>query len=246
MHDKEIIDVVERFPLTASSAEAFVATLRQLQPRLYSIASSLLANPESVHITVSAVRYQSYGRVRQGVASTWLTDQVKTGDTLPIYIEHNRNFKLPADGSKPIIMIGPGTGVAPFRAFVEERQALEAPGKNWLFFGDRHFRTDFLYQREWQRHIKEGTLDRIDLAFSRDDDKKVYVQHRMLEQSKVFYEWLQEGAYLYICGDAEQMARDVHAALLTIIEKEGHMSMEAAQDYVKNMQREKRYQRDVY
>ncbi|VVD73865.1 sulfite reductase [NADPH] flavoprotein, alpha-component [Pandoraea aquatica] len=243
---RDVLDVVRQFPARKLKAAEFVGTLRTLQPRLYSIASSLAANPEAVHITVGAVRYDSHGRTRRGVASTYLADIARAGASVPVYIEANRNFKLPQDAHAPVIMIGPGTGIAPFRAFVEERQALDAPGKNWLFFGDRNFRTDFLYQREWQRYVKDGALTKIDLAFSRDTEDKVYVQHRLREQGKAVYEWLQEGAFLYVCGDAAHMARDVHTALIDVIEEQGGVSQEVATEYVKTLQREKRYQRDVY
>ncbi|WP_017233368.1 assimilatory sulfite reductase (NADPH) flavoprotein subunit [Pandoraea sp. B-6] len=246
LHGRDVIDVVRQFPARKVKAAEFVGTLRTLQPRLYSIASSLAANPGAVHITVGAVRYDSHGRARRGVASTYLADIAREGQTVPIYIEANRNFKLPQDSHAPVIMIGPGTGIAPFRAFVEERQALDAPGKNWLFFGDRNFRTDFLYQREWQRYVKDGALTKIDLAFSRDTQDKVYVQHRMREQGKELYAWLQEGAHLYVCGDADAMARDVNTALIDIVTQHGGLTPDAAAEYVKTLQREKRYQRDVY
>lgn len=246
LHGRDVLDVVRQFPARKVKAAEFVGTLRTLQPRLYSIASSLAANPEAVHITVGAVRFESHGRARRGVASTYLADVAREGESVPVYIEANRNFKLPADSNAPVIMIGPGTGIAPFRAFVEERQALDAPGRNWLFFGDRNFRTDFLYQREWQRYVKDGALTRIDLAFSRDTEDKVYVQHRMREQGKALYAWLQEGAHLYVCGDADQMARDVNTALVDIVAEHGGLAPDAAAEYVKTLQREKRYQRDVY
>ena len=246
LHGRDVLDVVRQFPVHKVKAAEFVGTLRTLQPRLYSIASSLAANPGAVHITVGAVRYDSHGRSRRGVASTYLADVAREGETVPVYIEANRNFKLPADTNAPVIMIGPGTGIAPFRAFMEERQALDAPGKNWLFFGERNFRTDFLYQREWQRYVKDGALTRIDLAFSRDTDDKVYVQDRMRAQGKELYAWLQEGAYLYVCGDADRMARDVNTTLIDVVAAHGGLAPDAAADYVKTLQREKRYQRDVY
>ncbi|MDM8356903.1 assimilatory sulfite reductase (NADPH) flavoprotein subunit [Pandoraea communis] len=246
LYGRDVLDVVRQFPARKVKAAEFVGTLRTLQPRLYSIASSLAANPDAVHITVGVVRYKSHDRSRRGVASTYLADVAREGETVPVYIEANRNFKLPSDTNAPVIMIGPGTGIAPFRAFVEERRALDAPGKNWLFFGDRNFRTDFLYQREWQRYVKDGALTRIDLAFSRDSEDKVYVQHRMREQGKALYAWLQEGAHLYVCGDADQMARDVNTALIDIVAEHGALTQDAAAEYVKTLQREKRYQRDVY
>ena len=173
-----------------------------------------------MHLTVAAVRYQSHGRNRKGVGSTFLADRIGEETTIPVYIDRNNNFKLPADPATPIIMIGPGTGIAPFRAFVEEREAVGASGKNWLFFGDQHFETDFLYQTEWQRYLKSGVLTRMNVAFSRDQEQKVYVQHLMAEHGKELYAWLQEGAYLYVCGDEKRMAHDVHEALLKIVASE--------------------------
>jgi len=220
--------------------------LRRLQPREYSIASSHNANPDEVHLTVAAVRYHSHGRDRHGVASTWLADSVSEGDTVPVYVQRNKHFRLPSDPSTPVIMIGPGTGVAPFRAFVEERECRGAGGRNWLFFGDRRFRTDFLYQTEWQRWLRDGVLDRLDVAFSRDGRDKVYVQDRMRENAAELYAWLQDGAHVYVCGDAERMAPDVHRALIEIVAGEGGLGEEQATDYVKGLQRDRRYQRDVY
>lgn len=246
MEGREVIDVVTRFPVSGISGAEFVQTLRRLQPRLYSIASSGKANPDMAHLTVAAVRYASHGRKRKGVASMQFSERIAAGDRIPVYVEHNRNFKLPADTAAPAIMIGPGTGVAPFRAFIEEREAVGATGDNWLFFGDQHFRTDFLYQREWQRYLKNSVLNRIDVAFSRDGRSKTYVQHRMLERSRDLYAWLQDGAHLYVCGDADHMARDVHATLTGIVQSEAGCSAEAAAEYVRKLQREKRYQRDVY
>lgn len=243
---RHIIDVITDFPPKVISATKFAHTLRKLPPRLYSIASSYNANPDEAHITVGAVRYNSYGRKREGVASTYIADQLKEGGQVPVYIQKNRNFRLPADPSKPVIMVGPGTGIAPFRAFVEERKHQGATGKNWLFFGDQHFRTDFLYQLEWQKHLKEKVLSKMDVAFSRDSDQKVYVQDRMKEKSKEIYKWLEEGAYFYVCGDAENMAPQVHQTLTDIISKEGGHKPEYAEEYVKSMQKEKRYLKDVY
>lgn len=227
-------------------AKEFIALLRKMPPRLYSVASSYKANPEEVHLTVGAVRYQTYGRERSGVCSVQCADRKEPGQTLSVYVHKNPNFKLPADPDKPIIMIGPGTGIAPFRSFVEEREIMEANGKSWLFFGDQHFVTDFLYQTDWQRWLKSGVLSKVDVAFSRDKAEKVYVQHRMLEQSKELYEWLKEGAVVYVCGDEKNMASDVHDTLVTILEREGNLSTEDAQHYLMEMQQEKRYQRDVY
>ncbi len=246
IYGRDVIDLVQQFPIEGITASEFIGLLRKLPPRLYSIASSYQANSDEAHLTIAAVRYESYGRPRKGVASIHFAERLAEGDTIPVYVDVNKNFKLPADPSAPIIMIGPGTGVAPFRAFVEEREVLGADGQNWLFFGDQHFTTDFLYQIEWQRWLKDGVLTRIDVAFSRDTEHKVYVQHRMLEKSKDLYAWLQEGAYLYVCGDAERMAHDVHAALIAIVAKEGGVSSQKAAEYIKGLQKDKRYQRDVY
>jgi sulfite reductase (NADPH) flavoprotein alpha-component len=228
------------------SADALTGIFRKLPPRLYSIASSPLAHVDEVHLTVSAVRYESHGRKRNGVCSTYLADLVKPGDPVQVFVQPNKNFRLPADGSTPVIMVGPGTGIAPFRAFVEHRAALGSPGKNWLFFGDQHYTYDFLYQLEWQEHLKEGALTRLDLAFSRDQPEKVYVQHRMLQQAKDLYQWLEEGAHFYVCGDATRMAHDVHETLISIVESQAGISREAAEAYVENLKKTKRYQRDVY
>lgn len=244
IHD--LLDLARDFSLTGLSSTAVIQGLRRIPPRLYSISSSQKSSPDEVHITVGAVRYEAGGRMRSGVCSTQLAERVAAGDTLPVFIQENSNFKLPSDPDAPIIMIGPGTGIAPFRSFLSEREETGAAGRNWLFFGDQHFYTDFLYQTEWQRWLKEGLLTRMDVAFSRDTARKVYVQDRMLEQSTEFYKWLQEGAYLYVCGDANKMARDVHRTLLTILEKEGGLSEEAAAGYLADLQQKKRYQRDVY
>jgi len=241
-----IADVIRKYPAKGIDAAGFIETLRPLQAREYSIASSGNANPGEIHLTVAAVRYQTPFGHRQGVASTWLADRLEAGDTVPVYIKRNKNFKLPADPDTPVIMVGPGTGVAPFRAFLEERDYQQAGGKNWLFFGDRRFRTDFLYQIEWQRWLKEGLLTRLDVAFSRDGQEKVYVQDRMREHAQELYDWLEAGACFYVCGDAEHMAPDVHRTLTEIVRDEGGMPEEQAQEYVKQLQRDKRYQRDVY
>src|SRR5690606_1247584 len=217
-------------------AKEIVSILRKMPPRLYSISSSPQAYPDEVHLTIRKVSYDANGRHRYGVCSTYIADQIKPGDTLPVFIQNNPNFKLPADPSAPIIMIGPGTGVAPFRAFLGEREETGADGQTWLFYGDQHFATDFLYQVEWQRWLKDGVLTRMDVAFSRDTDKKVYVQHRMLEKSKELYKWLQEGAVVYVCGDEKKMAHDVHATLATLIEQEGGFNQDEAEDYLSRMQ----------
>lgn len=246
LYGHEIIDLCTSFPCFELSPQAFVDCLRKLPPRLYSIASSLKQHPDEVHLTVATVRFHSYGRDRKGVCSTYLADRIGEETTIPVYVDHNNNFKLPADPSTPVIMIGPGTGIAPFRAFVEEREALGASGKNWLFFGDQHFMTDFLYQAEWLRYLKNGVLTRMDVAFSRDQEHKIYVQQRMAENASDLYAWLQEGAHLYVCGDEKRMAQDVHKALIALIAAEGGMSEERAEEYVKTLQKENRYQRDIY
>jgi sulfite reductase (NADPH) flavoprotein alpha-component len=246
MSGRDLLDLVQDYSLKGVPAGEFVSILRKIPARLYSISSSPKAYPDEVHLTVRAVRYEAQGRDRYGVCSVQLAERVHPGDKLPVYIQHNANFKLPENADTPIIMIGPGTGVAPFRAFLGEREETGAPGKTWLFYGDQHFSTDFLYQVEWQRWLKDGVLTRMDVAFSRDTDKKVYVQHRMLEKSRELYQWLQEGACVYVCGDENKMAHDVHAALATILRQEGGLSPEEAAEYLTRMQQQKRYQRDVY
>ncbi|MGG0288305.1 assimilatory sulfite reductase (NADPH) flavoprotein subunit [Peribacillus butanolivorans] len=243
---RDLLDFVRDFGSWGESAQEFVSILRKIPARLYSIANSLSAYPDEVHLTVGAVRYDSHGRERKGVCSILCAERLQPGDTLPVYIQHNQNFKQPKNPDTPIIMVGPGTGIAPFRSFIQEREETEANGKTWLFFGDQHFVTDFLYQTECQKWLKTGVLTKMDVAFSRDANEKVYVQHRMLEHSRKLYEWLQEGAAVYICGDEKNMAHDVHNTLIEIIEKEGQMSHADAQDYLEEMQQNKRYQRDVY
>jgi sulfite reductase (NADPH) flavoprotein alpha-component len=246
LYGRHIIDVIQEFPAGGFDGKSLVAMLRKLQPRLYSLASSLAAYPGEAHLTVAVVRYESHGRMHKGVASAYLAERRSIDDTILVYRERNENFRLPANGTAPIIMVGAGTGIAPFRAFLQERQAVGSSGRSWLFFGDRHFRSDFLYQIEWQQMLTDGALSRMDVAFSRDQENKIYVQHRMLERAKEFYAWLEDGATLYVCGDANRMAPDVHEALLAILEREGGMSREQAEEYVLRMQQEKRYQRDVY
>ncbi len=246
IQERDLLDLVQDYGLREVPARDLVGVLRKIPARLYSIASSPKAYPDEVHITVRTVRYEAHGRDRYGVCSVQLAERLEAGDSLPVYIQHNPNFKLPSNPDTPIIMIGPGTGVAPFRAFLGEREEIGASGKSWLFYGDQHFATDFLYQIEWQRWLKEGVLTRMDVAFSRDTEQKVYVQHRMLENSKELYQWLQEGACVYVCGDEKKMAHDVHAALGTILEQEGGLSPEEASEYLTLMQQQKRYQRDVY
>ncbi|MCY7777643.1 assimilatory sulfite reductase (NADPH) flavoprotein subunit [Bacillus haynesii] len=243
---RDLIDFVRDFGPIAAAPQEFVSILRKMPPRLYSIASSSAANPDEVHLTIGAVRYNMHGRDRKGVCSVLCAERLQPGDTLPVFIQPNKNFKLPENPEAPIIMVGPGTGVAPFRSFMQEREETGAPGKSWMFFGDQHFVTDFLYQTEWQKWLNDGVLTKMDVAFSRDTEEKVYVQHRMLEHSKELFEWLEEGAAFYVCGDKNNMAKDVQNALLEIIEKEGGKSREEAEAYLAEMKKQKRYQRDVY
>ncbi|MBG9451535.1 sulfite reductase [NADPH] flavoprotein alpha-component [Cytobacillus firmus] len=243
---RDLIDLVRDFKPWSSSAQEFVSILRKIPARLYSISSSFEANPDEVHLTIGAVRYDAHGRERKGVCSILCAERLQPGGTLPVFIQHNENFKMPEYPETPIIMVGPGTGIAPFRSFMQEREENGAEGKSWLFFGDQHFVTDFLYQTEWQKWLKDGVLSKLDVAFSRDDDEKVYVQHRMQENSRELFQWLEQGAAVYICGDEKNMAHDVHNTLIDIIEKEGGMSREQAEEYLADMQKNKRYQRDVY
>jgi len=242
---RDVLDVIKLLETPLIMAE-LVPLLRKLVPRLYSISSSPKAHPDEVHLTVSAVRYENLGRARKGVASTFLADQAQDPDTVKVFVQASPGFKLPADGNVPIILVGPGTGIAPFRAFLEERQILGAKGKNWLFFGDQKRASDFLYEEQlctWQR---DGHLSRLDLAFSRDQSGKIYVQHRMLENAPELWSWLEAGAHFYVCGDATRMTKDVDAALHRIIETCGGKSAEDAKAYVAKLKSERRYQRDVY
>lgn len=240
----QIIDVVTQFPASVD-ADQFIGMLRQLSPRSYSISSSMQANPDEVHITVAAVRYTAFERDHWGAASTHIADRVAEGETVGVYIEKNKRFRLPAD-DVPVIMIGPGTGVAPFRAFLEERVEKGASGKNWLVFGDRNADSDFLYQLEWQRYLKQGHLHRLDVAFSRDQRQKVYVQDRLRESGAELIRWLDDGATIYVCGDAKHMAGDVHDALLDVFIQHGGLDLESANHRLKELRTAGRYQRDVY
>ncbi|MEN8830820.1 MAG: assimilatory sulfite reductase (NADPH) flavoprotein subunit [Lentimonas sp.] len=246
LYGREIIDVLKDFPAKEITADTLVSIMRKLPPRLYSIASSPKAHPGEVHLTVGVVRYDAHGRNRKGVCSTYLAELIEEGQKVDVFVTANKHFKVPANPDAPMIMVGPGTGIAPFRAFVEERQATEAKGKNWLFFGDQHYLTDFLYQTEWQDYLADGILTKLDLAFSRDQKEKIYVQDRMRENAEELYAWIQEGASFYVCGDASRMATDVDVALHEIIEKEGGMSAEDAATFVKQLKKDKRYLRDVY
>lgn len=240
-----VVDML-RFSPAQLDADALVGLLRPLTPRLYSIASSQAEVESEVHITVGAVRYEIEGRARAGGASSFLADRVEEEGEVRVFIEHNDNFRLPANPETPVIMIGPGTGIAPFRAFMQQRAADEAPGKNWLFFGNPHFTEDFLYQVEWQRYVKEGVLSRIDLAWSRDQKEKIYVQDKLREQGAELWRWINDGAHIYVCGDANRMAKDVEQALLEVIAEFGGMDAEAADEFLSELRVERRYQRDVY
>lgn len=244
---REIIDLLLAHQAVKFVPAGFVTLLARLQPRLYSISSSPKAHPDEVHLTVAAVRYDSFGRARKGVCSTHLADRVKLNESpVPVFVQKSHGFRLPEDTDRPVIMIGPGTGVAPFRAFLEERRATGAKGKNWLFFGDQKRSCDFLYQEELETMQAEGVLTRLDLAFSRDQAEKIYVQNRMLESAAELWNWLEAGAHFYVCGDAKRMAKDVDVALHKVIEIEGAKSPEQAADYVNQLKKDKRYQRDVY
>lgn len=239
------VDMVRRAP-TELDAQQLVDLLRPLTPRLYSIASSQAETESEVHITVGVVRYDIDGRPRSGGASGYLADRLEEDGELKVFIEHNDNFRLPANPETPVIMIGPGTGIAPFRAFIQQRDNDGATGKNWLFFGNPHFTDDFLYQVEWQRYVKDGLLTHISLAWSRDQAEKVYVQDKLREQGAEVWQWLQEGAHVYVCGDANRMAKDVEQALLEIIAEYGVMDLETADEYLSELRLDRRYQRDVY
>ena len=240
-----IVDMV-RFSPAQLDAEALIGLLRPLTPRLYSIASSQAEVESEVHVTVGVVRYEIEGRARAGGASGFLADSVEEDGEVRVFIEHNDNFRLPANPETPVIMIGPGTGIAPFRAFMQQRAADGAQGKNWLFFGNPHFTEDFLYQVEWQSYVKEGLLTRIDLAWSRDQQQKIYVQDKLREQGAELWRWINDGAHIYVCGDANRMAKDVENTLLEVIAEYGAMDAEAADEFLSELRVERRYQRDVY
>jgi len=243
---KDTLDLLQLELTRSLPVPELVALLRPLQHRAYSISSSSKAHPNQVHLTVASVRYHSGGRNRGGVCSTYLAERVRRGEKPAIFISPNKAFRVPANNSAPLIMVGPGTGIAPFRAFLQERQATGAQGKNWLFFGDQHQDHDFIYRDELTGWHDSGLLTRLDLAFSRDQEKKIYVQTRMLEQGAELYAWLQEGAYFYVCGDASRMAKDVDSALYEVVRQFGGLSSERAADYIDQLKKEKRYLRDVY
>jgi sulfite reductase (NADPH) flavoprotein alpha-component len=240
---RQPIDLLQRHA-AVWTGNALVAALRPLAPRLYSIASSRAAVGDEVHLTVAHVEYATDAGTRWGAASHWLSTRAE-GESIEVYLERNERFRLPADPDRDIVMIGPGTGVAPFRAFVQQRAADGARGRNWLLFGNPHFRSDFLYQTEWQAALKEGSLHRLDVAFSRDRADKIYVQHRLRERGRELFDWLEGGAHLYVCG-ATAMARDVEAALLGAIAEHGARTPEAATGYLAELREQHRYARDVY
>lgn len=242
---RDIVDLIKEYRSTLRAGD-WVRLLRPLSPRLYSIASSISAHPSEVHLTVGAVRYESNGRAKKGTCSTFIADLWREDNTAGVYFHHNKNFKLPQNTDTPIIMVGPGTGIAPFRSFIEERVATGAKGENWLFFGDRNEATDYLYKEEFEAYLKDGSLTRIDLAFSRDQEEKIYVQDRMRENGAEIWAWLDKGGYFYVCGDAMRMAKDVHKALIDIIAEHGKMDTETATKYLKQMGKNRRYGRDVY
>lgn len=244
---RDVVDVLKSCIGAKFTPVEFIAFLRKLQPRLYSISSSPKAHPGEVHLTVAAVRYDSHGRSKKGVCSCWLADRVALNETpVSVFVQVSHGFRLPQDPEVPVIMIGPGTGIAPFRAFLEERRAIGARGKNWLFFGDQQRSCDFLYEEELTGWVNDGFLTRLDLAFSRDQTEKIYVQNRMEQQAVTLWRWLEGGAHLYVCGDAKRMAKDVDATLHRVIEWAGGKSPEQAAAYVHSLKTSKRYQRDVY
>jgi sulfite reductase (NADPH) flavoprotein alpha-component len=243
---REFVDLAMDFPGVVTEPQQLFNVLQRLTPRMYSIASSQAMHQDNVQTTVRVIRYDSHGRSRQGVASGHLGDRAGVGETMPIFLHSNANFRLPEDNSAPVIMIGPGTGIAPFRAFLEERQATGAPGDNWLFFGEQREKMDFLYKDQLQGMVKDGVLKRLDTAFSRDQHNKVYVQDKMQEQAAELFQWLERGAYFYVCGDATRMAKDVETALLDVIAKGANGTLEHAAEYLATMKKQKRYQRDVY
>jgi sulfite reductase (NADPH) flavoprotein alpha-component len=246
LEDREFIDLLIEFPSAKLSPQELVDHMRKLMPRLYSIASSAKPHPEEVHLTVAVVRYESNHRARVGVCSTFLSDRVQLKSTpVPVFVSSS-HFGVPEDGAKDIIMVGPGTGIAPFRAFLQERVATRATGRNWLFFGDQRKATDYLYEEEWTQWQAQGHLARVDLAFSRDQLHKIYVQDRMRENAAELWSWIKGGAHFYVCGDAKRMAKDVDVTLHHVISSQGGMDQAAAADYVKQMKKDKRYLRDVY
>jgi sulfite reductase (NADPH) flavoprotein alpha-component len=245
-YGREFIDMALDFKGIIKEPQQLFQVLARLVPRMYSIASSQALHPDNVQTTVRVVRYEAHDRHRQGLASGHLGDRCPVGTKMPVFLHANGNFRLPEDNTVPVIMVGPGTGIAPFRAFLEERMATGAPGDNWLFFGEQRRALDFLYQQELEAMHKDGVLTRLDTAFSRDQQRKVYVQDRMREHCAELYAWLERGAYFYVCGDANRMAKDVETALLDAIAKGSHGKFDAAEEYLAEMKKQKRYQRDIY
>ena len=246
MEQREFLDLFEEHPSAKLGAQEFIELLRKLMPRLYSISSAPSKYPDEIHLTVAVVRYETNGRQREGVCSTFLSERARLNvPEVPVFVAES-HFGLPADDNIPVIMVGPGTGVAPFRSFVMDRATRGAKGRNWLFFGDQRKDSDFLYADEWAAYLQAGVLTRLDLAFSRDQAAKVYVQDRMRENAAELWQWLQAGAYFYVCGDAKRMAKDVDATLHAIVAEQGGMTPEAAVDWVKQFKKDGRYQRDVY
>ena len=246
LDEREFVDLLAEFPSAKLTPQELVDHMRRLMPRLYSIASSPKVYPEEIHLTVAVVRYETNHRERVGVCTTFLADRVQVAATpTPVFVSHS-HFGLPDDGTKDVIMVGPGTGIAPFRAFVQDRVASGATGRNWVFFGDQHRATDFLYEEDWTAWLAQGKLARFDTAFSRDQVLKVYVQDKMRENAAELWSWIKGGAYFYVCGDAKRMAKDVDTALLDVIAQQGGLDAAAAAEYVKQLKKDKRYQRDVY
>ena len=246
LDQREFVDLLAEFPSARLTPQEFVDHQRRLMPRLYSIASSPRVHPSEIHLTVAVVRYETNHRERVGVCTTFLADRVQVGTTpSPVFVSHS-HFGPPEDGAKDVIMVGPGTGIAPFRAFVQDRLATRATGRNWVFFGDQHRATDFLYEDEWTEWLATGAIARLDTAFSRDQHQKIYVQDRMRENAAELWAWIKAGGYFFVCGDAKRMAKDVDVALHDVIAQQGGMDAAAATEYVKQMKKDKRYQRDVY
>jgi sulfite reductase (NADPH) flavoprotein alpha-component len=250
VHTRDYVDILKDFDEARfETPQEFLAQLSPIPPRLYSIASSQSAHPDEVHLCIGVVRYTTHGRDKIGLCSGFMADHAPMERAvIPVYVQESKSFRLPEDGGRDIIMVGPGTGIAPFRAFLEQRILNQATGRHWLFFGEQHRATDFLYGDEFLALREQGRLHRLDVAFSRDQDNKIYVQHRMKEQGKELWDWLQCGAYFYVCGDAKRMAKDVHQALIDIAAQHGGMGADAAAEYVSRtlMKEEKRYLRDVY
>jgi sulfite reductase (NADPH) flavoprotein alpha-component len=247
LYGREVIDFLLQFPAAKFEPQEFVNLNKKVQIRLYSISSSLRAHPDEVHLTVATVRYTSHCRARKGVASTFLAERITPETLIPTFINPGKGFRMPApEESTPVIMCGPGTGIAPFRAFCQERKATGANGKAWLFFGEISAQTDYFYAQEWRDYLADGTLTRLDTAFSRDQPEKIYVQHRIEQNAAEFWKWLEEGAIFYVCGDANRMASDVDRALHKVIESAGGRTPEQAAEYVAQMKTDKRYRRDVY